>query len=173
MRLLTLWTSDHIPALPMPPGTSFERCDAPLKLARLARISSAEAEDRLEAGERAYIASGPRGVVAIAWTASTPGRASETSVALQIGDGDLLITLVRSYPPNADIEAGLIAAIVRDEAESSERFWYVDPAPESTDPSPAERAVFAAVPGVTLLNPGGAIVIPNPDDPRTTAAARL
>lgn len=84
-----------------------------------------------------------------------------------------MITLVRSLPPDAEIEAGLIAAIVRAEAGRSGRFWYIDPTPVTAVPAPAERAGFATVRGVTLLNPAGATVIPNASDARTGAAARL
>jgi hypothetical protein len=147
MALATWWRGDDLPALaPVENFSAGPTEDAGL-LARLAGLEIAEAQRRLAAGHRPYIAWLGSEPVAYGWVATRTAQIGELDVTITLPQGNCYLWDFATLPHwrGRGVYPRLLQAILAGESKQSHRFWIIAASENYASSAGIAKAGFANV----------------------------
>ncbi|HET7035186.1 MAG TPA: GNAT family N-acetyltransferase [Thermomicrobiaceae bacterium] len=149
MALSTWWQGDPLPELAPLPGLTVAACADVARLAAINGIAAGEAEARLAAGHRAYLAALDGEPVAYGWVATVGADVGELGLRFSLPDEDRYLWDFATQPAyrGRGIYPRLLQGILAAEGEgaSARRFWVIHAPENLASGAGIRKAGFQAV----------------------------
>ena len=173
MALWTWWTGDALPALAAHDGFGADSAGDAAALAALTNLTPGEVVNRLEAGNRCYVARMGGEAVGYGWIADAGAAIGELGLAFRLEADDRYLWDFVTLPAwrGRGLYPRLLQAILRTERDG--RFWIIN-APENVASARGiARAGFADVGTLAFTRGGGVAIAATTADDRAAAGAAV
>ncbi len=173
--LWTWWKNDAQPLQPLLSGWHVETSDDINFLARLSVISRESVRERLQAGHRPYMAYLETTLVAYGWSAINAAAFGSPSVHFFVPMHNLYLYHFVTLLPwrGHGFYPRLLRDIVQRTANTYERFWIIHRFVNTASKKGIAKAGFRIACRVFSANTGGLVLVPDRDQERARAGAKL